>query len=269
MHLKRWITALTALPFIIFLIWKGGGYFAGLVSVACLLALCEYFRIVFNPKGRTVSGLILLLGLMTGLGIIWAAHKNSAELILGAMALNLMLSACFSLTQFKSDPVILENVAKQSQGIIYIPLFLSFLVLIRNGADGMAWVFLIIATVFAGDVGAFYAGRNLGWHKLCPSVSPGKTVEGAVGGLVGNLLVVGLFKCFFLTTLSWGGCILLALSMGIAGQVGDLFESEFKRFSGVKDSGVILPGHGGILDRIDALLFASPMAYFFKEYLLK
>ncbi|QTA88957.1 phosphatidate cytidylyltransferase [Desulfonema magnum] len=267
MHLKRWITALTALPFLIFLIYKGGIFFAMLIGVVCLIGLCEYFRIVFNPKSKTISGLILVLAVFLGPLIIWAAYRNAYDLILGVVALNLILSALFSLSQFKSDPFILENVAKQVQGMTYIPLLLSFLVLIRNGTDGMTWIFFLLCIVFAGDIGAFYTGRRWGNHKLCPSVSPGKTIEGSLGGLVSNVGIGGIFKVFFLSSLSWGTSILFFLLVGAAGQVGDLFESEFKRFSGVKDSGVILPGHGGILDRIDALLFAAPVAYLFKEYI--
>ena len=269
MHLKRWITALTALPFLIFLICKGREEFAVLAGIVCFLALCEYFRIVFNSKGKAISGLILLLGLVMGEAVILAAYRNSVDLISGLIAFNLILSALFSLTQFKSDPFILENTAKQIQGIIYIPLLLSFLVLIRNGSDGMAWIFLILFVVFGGDIGAFYAGTYLGRHKLCPSVSPGKTIEGSVGGFAANICMGSIFKFFFLPALPWVPCILFFLCAGAAGQVGDLFESEFKRFSGVKDSGFILPGHGGILDRIDALLFAAPVAYFFKEYMCR
>ncbi|OQX28310.1 MAG: hypothetical protein BWK80_00860 [Desulfobacteraceae bacterium IS3] len=269
MHLKRWITALAALPFLIFAVCKGGVFFTTLVSIVCLLAMAEYFRIVFNPKGRTVSGLLILLAFITGLCMIWAAsHPNACALILGLIALNLMLSAFFSLTQYSSDPFILENTAKQIQGTVYIPVLLSFLVLIRNGADGTAWLFLVLVVVFAGDTGAFYAGRRLGRHKLCPAVSPGKTIEGSVGGLAANAFFGVIMKGFFLPELPYGGLILCCLCMGAAGQAGDLFESELKRASGVKDSGKILPGHGGILDRIDALLFAAPVAYFFKEYFL-
>ena len=112
-----------------------------------------------------------------------------------------------------------------------------------------------------------YAGSFLGKHKLCPAVSPGKTIEGSVGGLIANLGAGAIFKYFFLPAYSWGLSLLFFISVGIAGQIGDLFESELKRSAGIKDSGGILPGHGGILDRIDALLFAAPVAWFFKEYL--
>jgi len=98
-------------------------------------------------------------------------------------------------------------------------------------------------------------------------LSPGKTIEGSLGGLGANILCGGLFKLFFLPDLSWGVSLLFFISLGIAGQIGDLFESGLKRVADMKDSGGILPGHGGILDRADAAMYAAPVAYFFKAYL--
>jgi phosphatidate cytidylyltransferase len=164
---------------------------------------------------------------------------------------------------------VLETVKYQVQGIIYIPLLLLFLVLIRNGADGMLWLALVLCVIFAGDTSAYYFGTYLGRHKLAPAVSPGKTIEGAVGGLVANIVVGAAFKALFLPDLPWVLSIVFFLVVGITGQAGDLFESALKRTSNIKDSGGLLPGHGGFLDRIDALLFAAPVAYFFKEYLFQ
>jgi phosphatidate cytidylyltransferase len=107
----------------------------------------------------------------------------------------------------------------------------------------------------------------LGRHKLSPAISPGKTIEGAIGGLAANLAIGAIGKAFFLPNLPWSLSILFFLAVGIAGQIGDLFESEMKRSSNIKDSSNILPGHGGILDRIDALLFASPVAYVFIRFI--
>ncbi|MCK4986755.1 MAG: phosphatidate cytidylyltransferase, partial [Desulfobacterales bacterium] len=183
------------------------------------------------------------------------------------IGLNLIVVALISLFQFKTDQTVLDVVIKQLQGIIYIPVLLSFLVLIREGSSGMIWVFVLLAVIFAGDTGAYYVGSYLGRHKLSPAVSPGKTIEGSIGGLAVNLVLGGVGKYFFLSGLPWGLSLLFFLTVGIAGQVGDLFESELKRSSGIKDSGGILPGHGGILDRIDALLFASPVAYIFIRYI--
>ncbi len=272
MHLKRWITALIALPFLIGLIVAGGAAFALLVGGAVVLSLAEYYRIVFNPAGRTLSGIVLLAGMVSGAAMVWAGHLGRPDLAAISLAGNLLFCGLFAVCQFDIDTAILENTAKQLQGMVYIALPLCLLVMIRTpadgGTDGMAWIFFLLCIIFAGDIGAYYVGSHLGRHKLCPRVSPGKTVEGALGGIAGNLLVGSVFKALFLPDLAWGPCLLFFVLAGIAGQVGDLFESTLKRTSGIKDSGVALPGHGGILDRIDALLFAAPVAYLFKVYLL-
>ncbi len=263
MHLKRWITGLAALPFLLLLIFKGSPFlFAIVVSIVCILALWEYFRIVFKGRSGAIQDPIPLLAFIMGPIIIWAAYKNSFDIIFVLITLNLIISGLVSLPQFKSDPFISGVVAKQVLGITYIPLFLSCLVLIRNGINGIFWIFFLLCIIFAGDTGAYYIGRYLGRHKLCPAVSPGKTIEGSIGGLVANLGAGTLINIFF-PMLPWGTSILFFLSIGAAGQVGDLFESVFKRSADVKDSGGILPGHGGVLDRIDALLFAAPVAYLF------
>jgi phosphatidate cytidylyltransferase len=266
MHLKRWITGLIALPFLIFLVYKGGVLFTILISIAGLVALWEYYRIVFNGEDKPISNIILLWGYGINFAIIWSTFLVGPDLSLSVIGLNLIVVALISLFQFKTDQTVLDVVIKQLQGIIYIPVLLSFLVLIREGSSGMIWVFVLLAVIFAGDIGAYYVGSYLGRHKLIPAVSPGKTIEGSIGGLAVNLVLGGIAKYLFLSGLPWGLSLLFFLTVGIAGQVGDLFESELKRSSGIKDSGGILPGHGGILDRIDALLFASPVAYIFIEY---
>ena len=267
MHLKRWITGLIALPFLIFLVYKGGVLFTILISIAGLVALWEYYRLVFNGEGKPISNIILLWGYGINFAIIWSTFLVGPDLSVSVIGLNLIVVALISLFQFKTDQTVLDVVIKQLQGIIYIPVLLSFLVLIREGSSGMIWVFDLLAVIFAGDTGAYYVGSYLGRHKLSPAVSPGKTIEGSIGGLAVNLVLGGIAKYLFLSGLPWGLSLLFFLAVGIAGQVGDLFESELKRSSGIKDSGGILPGHGGILDRIDALLFASPVAYIFIRFI--
>ena len=268
MHLKRWITGLSALPFLIFLVYIGGFPFIILVGFACVCSLWEYYRIVFNADGEILYGVVVWWGYIVGLAVIVAAHIANSDSVLVVLALDLVIVGLMSMFLYKSNPSIVNVIPKQVQGIVYIPLLLSFLVSIRRDPDGMTWVFLLLAIIFAGDISAYYVGSNLGRHKLNPAISPGKTIEGAVGGLAGNLLVGSIGKFFFLPVLSWGPAVLFFIAVGLAGQVGDLFESEFKRSSKIKDSGGILPGHGGFLDRIDALLFASPVAYLFKIYIL-
>jgi len=268
MHLKRWITGLAALPFLIWLISKGGCLvFAVVVSIVSVIALWEYYKIVLDSANRHKTDSIPLLSYFIGLIIIWAVYGKFSDIVPVLIAFNLVVSGMISLLKFAADKDAPWLVAKQLMGLIYIPLFLSYLVLIRNGQDGILWIYFLLIVVFAGDIGALYAGSFIGKHKLCPAVSPGKTIEGSVGGLIANLGAGALFKYFFLPAYSWGLSLLFFISVGIAGQIGDLFESELKRSAGIKDSGGILPGHGGILDRIDALLFAAPVAWLFKEYL--
>lgn len=268
MHLKRWITGLIALPFLIFIIYSGGVIFAAVITIVSLLCLWEYFRIVLDT-GEKIPAAIPLLAFLTAPAIMWFAYGKAFELILGLVALNLIVASLVAVVQFKNKPGVFETVKKQVQGVIYIPLFLSFLALIRNGTDGMLWIAFLLGLIFTGDTSAYYIGSYLGRHKLAPTISPGKTIEGAVGGLFANLVVGVLFKLFFFPALPWGTIIIFALTIGIVGQVGDLFESQLKRASDIKDSGGLLPGHGGFLDRIDALLFAAPVAYLFKEYVFR
>jgi phosphatidate cytidylyltransferase len=262
-HLKRWITGLIALPFLIFFVYSGGFLFILLISFACICSLWEYYRIVFNADRQILSGAVVWWGYVISFGIILAVHfagPNGAAIL---VAFNLVFVGLISVFIFKSNPAVVDVIQKQIQGVVYIPLLISFLVSIRNGPDGMIWIFLLLGIIFTGDTSAYYVGSYLGRRKLNPAVSPGKTVEGALGGLAGNLIAGAIGKFFFFPALSWGPAILFFVVAGIAGQLGDLFESQLKRSSMIKDSGGILPGHGGFLDRIDALLFASPVAYLF------
>ncbi len=245
MHLKRWITGLSALPFLIFLVYMGGFPFIILIGFACICSLWEYYRIVFNADGEILCGVVVWWGYFAGLAIIVAAHIAGAESVLVVLALNLVLVGLISMFIYKSKPSIVDVIPKQIQGIVYIPLLLSFLVSIRRGPDGMIWIFFLLAIIFAGDICAYYVGSYLGRHKLNPAISPGKTIEGAIGGLAGNLLAGSIGKFFFLPALSWGPAVSFFLVVGLAGQVGDLFESEFKRSSKSRIPAVFYPGMAG------------------------
>jgi len=267
MHLKRIITGLVALPFLIYLIAKGGLPFFILVLIAALLALWEYMKIVYAAPPRPVFSLLTILAVILGALLLWAFFKSRLDLIPTILAVDVVLAGIIATFKYRDDKAILDAVVKQVAGLAYIPLLLGHILLIRNSSDGMIWVFLLICLVFANDIGAFYAGTFFGKHKLCPAVSPGKTVEGSLGGLAACFTVGILFRLFGLPGLPWGWFLLSVLCIAVAGPVGDLFESIIKRSSSIKDSGSILPGHGGLLDRIDALLFASPVAYACKIFL--
>jgi phosphatidate cytidylyltransferase len=149
----------------------------------------------------------------------------------------------------------------------YICLPLSLLVFIDRHPAGNVWIFFLLAVIFASDTGAFYFGRFFGRHKLYPSVSPGKTWEGAVGGLISSLFIALIF--FRIFAAFGAGILILAGILSIAGQIGDLVESMLKRSCGVKDSGKLLPGHGGFLDRLDGMIFALPVLYIYLTFAVK
>ena len=263
MHLKRWITGLIAIPFLAFFIYRGGVLFFLLILAGAGVSLWEYYRIVFRDLERSAVA-IPVLGGITGFVILAAAFMGAEQRIASVLGLNLMLSGTAAFLQYRHRPGVTELLAKQVQGVLYIPLLLSFLVLTRNSENGVNWIILLLSIVFAGDTAALYAGTFFGRHKLIPSVSPGKTVEGSLGGLAAGLILGSLIKWMLLPTLNWPFTIIMSLTIGICAQAGDLFESLLKRTHRVKDSGGLLPGHGGVLDRIDALLFAAPVAYLFK-----
>ncbi|KPJ75935.1 MAG: hypothetical protein AMJ54_13410 [Deltaproteobacteria bacterium SG8_13] len=265
--MKRWLTGLIALPLLIFFIYRGGLLFCLLVAAGSLLGLYEYFRIVLQQPEKIVSAQTLTAA-ATGLLLIWAAHIASSAGMIAAVAVNVLAGAVIVVAQVGRNPAVLETVKKQFQGFLYIPLLLAFLILMRNSADGMRWILLLLCIVFSGDTAALYVGTLIGRHKLAPAISPGKTVEGSIGGLAAGLLVGLLAKQLLLPALSWASAVGFCLLVGVAAQLGDLFESALKRASNVKDSGSILPGHGGVLDRIDALLFAAPVAYLCRGYIL-
>jgi phosphatidate cytidylyltransferase len=272
MHAKRWLTSIVALPFVIWLIWKGATPFFLLISAVAMVSLREYFFIVFHDK--LMHPAIVPVGMILGLAMIAAAHLGLPQLVLCLLAIDVLCLAGISVWRSRPGFPLLNAVCIQIQGMIYIPLLLAFLVMMRHQPYGLTWVFYLLCIIFSGDSGAYYVGTYWGKHKLNPRVSPGKTVEGALGGLAANIAFGAAINFFAdclpwglaMPKLPWGWAVLFFIVVGATGQLGDLFESQLKRAANVKDSGKILPGHGGMLDRIDALLFAAPVAYIFKEY---
>lgn len=261
MHLKRWLTSIVAIPALILIIGPGPKWlFFLFVSLASLLALDEFLRIA-SPG---LPWVIRIFGFCVSLALIYFVSQGPSSILPGLLPLGMMFILCLYLFSHASERLRSTKQAGEiALGILYICLPLSLLLALREVSNGNTWIFFVLAVVFSGDTGAFYGGRFFGKHKLYPSISPGKTWEGSVGGLLASILAALPFFLFTHLSESVLPLIGLAACLSIAGQVGDLAESMMKRVHGVKDSGNILPGHGGVLDRIDGLLFAIPVLYFF------
>jgi phosphatidate cytidylyltransferase len=148
-------------------------------------------------------------------------------------------------------------------GLLYAGFLLIHFVWLHQLPDGPYWVIFVVATAMAGDSSGYFVGHSIGRHKLAPRISPGKTIEGSLGILAGNLVAGVVAKLILLPQLGWTEALAIAAVQGTLGQLGDLCESIMKRTYGTKDSGRILPGHGGVLDRIDSLVFPVAAVYYY------
>ncbi|MFH2093084.1 MAG: phosphatidate cytidylyltransferase [Pseudomonadota bacterium] len=269
-HFKRWITALILAPTVIWIIVKGSTtLLAALVCIIAIFSIREYLRIIFGKGNGPISTTIKWISYVVSGALIAAASFGSWQVLFLIFAMNLMALSIFVLSRFASNHAIFDTIAKQVLGIIYIPVPLSLLIFIKELAGGTLWVLWLLIVIFANDTGAFYTGTFFGHKKLSPSISPNKTIEGSIGGAVVSILAGFIFCQLFFTDFSLSLKIMpAAFMLAIAGQIGDLFESAMKRASKVKDSGRILPGHGGMLDRIDGLLLAVPVLYAYLVFIL-
>ena len=172
----------------------------------------------------------------------------------------------FRVLTFRETGSFFETLGKDFFGLFYLPLFMPFFILIRNQAEGILWIFFLLAVNYAGDTAAYYVGRTWGRHKLAPRVSPQKTIEGSLGGLIANGLTALIFQQTGLARCGAGEIMLVGGVIGVSSQFGDLTESLLKRAAGSKDSGSLFPGHGGFLDRVDSLLFPAPWLYYYLQW---
>lgn len=242
---------------------------AVLISIVALFSIREYLRIIFGNDESPISNTIKIISYTVSMTLILAACLGSWEVLFLILAMNLMALSIFVLSRFARNKAIFDIIAKQVLGVVYIPVPLALLIFIKELEGGTFWVIWLLIVIFANDTGALYAGTFLGKRKLSPSISPNKTIEGSVGGVLAGMVTGFVFSQLFFHQWILSLVILpCAFMLTVAGQIGDLFESAMKRASSVKDSGSILPGHGGMLDRIDGLLLAIPVLYVYLVYIL-
>lgn len=157
----------------------------------------------------------------------------------------------------------LHGVSLSLLGVVYIGFLLPHFIWVRQSPHGIAWIFFVVLVAMGGDTMAYAVGRLWGKHRLIPHISPGKTVEGSIGAMVGHLCAAGVSWLWLFPGRSLLELGSLALGLGFLAQVGDLCESAVKRACGAKDSGILFPGHGGVLDRVDSLLFPIAFIYYY------
>jgi phosphatidate cytidylyltransferase len=259
-HGKRVITA-SLLVLLLFscLIFGGTVLFLLLVWVGFSLGNREFFYLLYEKPPARILWLHWFIGTLA-LGGAYFKGPNGLflALILGGIFCFIQL-----MVSFPDQKPFFDYLGKQIFALWYLPLYLPFMILIRKETQGTNWLFFLLAVNYAGDTAAYYVGRTWGRHKLAPLISPRKTIEGSFGGLAANLLIAWIFQATLFSSFPRLAMIGLGLLIGLVSQLGDLLESMFKRTVRAKDSGFIFPGHGGFLDRVDSLLLAAPLVYFF------
>lgn len=238
--------------------------FSGVLCLLSAVALHEFYVMGLPKSRRSESSLGVAVGAVLA-GLIMM--RADGHLVLGLAILMIFGLMVMFLLRPREISETAREIGVVLLGLVYVPLLLSHAGLLRGLPSGHLWIFSVLFLVMASDSAAYFVGRSLGRHKLYPAVSPKKTIEGSCGGLVGGILGLWIFSVLFFPQLRMIDILLLGAVIGLFSQVGDLFESLLKRSFGVKDSGSLIPGHGGLLDRLDSLLFAFPVAYYYVIWL--
>ncbi len=232
-------------------------FFWLVITAGAVIALNEYFRMINIFPGSGTRLIALLIGCLP---VVLACRGSSTAVLCGGY-LALLGSVLLVLKLYARLDDGLSLLTRLGFGVVYIALCSAYLVLIRYLPDGASWLLLLTVITAGSDTGAYYAGRAFGRKKLCPYISPGKTVNGALGGGFVALILAVVVAALLLPDANLMRVALAAVVLSGIGIAGDLTESIIKRGTGVKDSGTLLGGHGGLLDRIDSLLLTAPLLY--------
>ena len=271
---QRFLVAVVAVPILLLLLhYHRPEPTWAVIFIASLLAMREFFGMTLPPEDRNPA---LVMGALASAAFYWLdmftlAYAPSSRALRGAVAagpsitliLAVIVPGLYYLFRFREISTVAARYAATVAGIVYAGFLTTFLAFLKriDPSHGGDTVVLVLIIAWLADTGGYFAGRFLGKAKLYEAVSPKKTWAGAYGGLAGSFAGVAILKLVTADYLSWLDVALIAIPGGILGQLGDLAESLIKRSVGVKDSGALLPGHGGILDRIDAVLFIAPYVY--------
>ena len=262
---KRVLVAGLGAPMVILAIWVGGYFFFALVLLIALLASYEFMNLLEKKDIRPVRAWVYLFTVL----FFFAVYLQRGSWLLPIV----VAFGCgiFIIELFRAASRAIANVAGGLLTFFYLGVLYSYMLAVRElpvrysmpYKEGGKWVLLVLAAIWICDTAAYFVGSRLGRRKLAPAISPNKSIEGAVGGLMGALLAASLGKIWFVSSLSLVDALVIGGVVGVLGQMSDLVESRFKRDAGVKDTSNILPGHGGILDRFDSPLLTFPVIYYY------
>ena len=265
---QRFLTAIIGIPIVGVLAYLGDWYFVGLVAFVVFIAQNEFYMLRKDLMDRRH----LVFGLLLGAILVVLQFDVPIMLDIGIFVyIGLLMYDAFDIQNDK----VWEQVGWMTVGLVYPGVIMSYFVPLReafsatlNEVEHFYIPFSLLIMVWAIDTFAFTFGKLFGKRPLAPVISPKKTWEGAIGGFLGGLVALIVMKFTMLKFLSWMDVIALGCIVGVASQVGDLVQSRLKRIVGVKDSGKFLPGHGGILDRIDGLILVVPLYYVYLNFIL-
>lgn len=249
--MKRLLTAVVLIPLLYFYVMKlSQGYFTALLILVSLIAQAEFYSMY------RLKGLLRYTAMLLGAGIIVIAYLSKRH-IPDIFMLSVVVILGMRLLIKKEPQGCLYDISPAIVGLLYIPLLLSFQLRLRS--PGPEFIIFLYGIVWASDSLAYYIGTGMGKRRLYREVSPNKTEIGAIGSIIGGLLGAIILRAIFKMPISFIASVIAGIIIGISAIMGDLIESMFKRDAGVKDSGTLIPAHGGLLDKIDSVLFAGPM----------
>jgi len=260
----RVITAAVGVPLVILAIWFGDPWpwFTLLIAAAALAGTYEFYHIANFARREP----LIYLGLLWALALVLSPHYRSPDVLPIVITATVLISLICLLCRPSKEGAF-RNWAWTIVGALYVGWMLSYWLNLRGLEDGRNWVYLAMLTTFANDTGAFFIGRARGKHRLAPAISAAKTWEGAIGGLIcailAAIIIAMLLNLISPFTFKYWQITLLGFLVSLFAQLGDLVESLLKRNMGVKESGDLLPGHGGILDRFDSLIFVGAVVYYY------
>jgi phosphatidate cytidylyltransferase len=267
MIVKRIVTGLVLAVIVVVLICLGGLPFTAAICIIAILASLEFYRIVKSQGVHPLSWLGIAFSILLIVNAYIQQYNFSflpypRDFALPFLIVLMTLVPLIWLLFRPNKDNAFINWGWTVAGILYTGWLLSFYIQIRFMENGMSWIFLVVSCTALCDVGAYVAGSNLGKHAMASSVSPGKTWEGAAGGLATSIVVAVILAIVFKLPLYYWQMVAAGLIISIFAQLGDLVESLLKRNMHAKDAGNLLPGHGGFLDRIDSHLLVAPVAYY-------